>query len=447
MLPCALIVDDEPDLLGLLALTLKRMNIDSDPAQTLRNAREKLHHRAYDLCLTDLKLPDGDGLALVEEVQARYPHTPIAVITAHGNMESAISALKMGAFDFIKKPVDLDVLRSQIRHALNLKGGGHRADPAATQAERLIGVSPLMQALQLEISKVARSDAPVHIHGESGTGKELIARLIHERSSRANGPFVPVNCGAIPADLVESEFFGHKKGSFTSAHMEKIGLFQAANQGTLFLDEIAELPLTMQVKLLRVLQERMCRPVGAQQEYPVDVRIITATHQDLKAQVGLGLFRHDLFYRIHVIVLEVPPLRARSTDIPLIADFLLGRIGTRDQRVLTLSAEAQQALVGYPYPGNVRELDNILERASVLSVGGKIGLEDLRFDQPFEMGKSLEQADSLNANLEETQKQAILMALDAHHWDREKVSKVLGITPRALRYRMKKLNICKLKKA
>src|SRR5688572_16777024 len=372
----ALVVDDERDIRELLVLTLGRMGLRVDTAADLASARAQLAAEKYDLCLTDMRLPDGSGMDLVSHIAQRFPETPVAMITAHGNVEAAVNALKAGAFDFVTKPVDLSVLRRLVQHALELNEQRRSQQPTSN---RLIGDSVRMQQLRSTIGKLARSQAPVYISGESGVGKELVARLIHEQGSRAAGPFVPVNCGAIPAELMESELFGHKKGSFTGAHADKDGLFQAANGGTLFLDEVAELPLHLQVKLLRVIQEKSVRPVGASAELPLDVRILSATHKNLSALVNDGRFRHDLYYRINVIELRVPPLRERLEDLPGLAQRVLARLSTAQNRpVPVLSDEALGALRAHPFPGNVRELENILERAMALAEGERIECEDLR---------------------------------------------------------------------
>src|SRR6476660_365046 len=359
--PSALIVDDEHDIRELLVLTLGRMGLRTDTAATVAMARAQLAQSSYDLCLTDMRLPDGTGLDVIAEIASHHPDTPVAMITAFGNVEAAVEALKAGAFDFVSKPVDLVVVRDLVKHALDLNQrrreglGKLRADAGLG---RLGGDSPAMQNLRDTIAKVARSQAPISISGESGVGKELVARTIHAEGGRASGPFVPVNCGAIPTELMESEFFGHKKGSFTGANTDKAGLFQAADGGTLFLDEIAELPLPMQVKLLRAIQEKSIRPVGAQAEVPVDVRILSATHKDLAALVEEGRFRHDLYYRINVIELRVPPLRERGDDLPQLAAGILARLAQAQQRPApVLGEEALTALRAYPFPGNVRELD------------------------------------------------------------------------------------------
>src|SRR4249919_650646 len=372
----ALVVDDERDIRELLVLTLGRMGLRVDTAADVASAKAQLAADKYDLCLTDMRLPDGTGLDLITHMSQRYPETPVAMITAYGNVDAAVNALKAGAFDFVSKPVDLAVLRRLVQHALELNEQRRVQHPASG---RLIGDSQRMQLLRNTIAKLARSQAPVYISGESGVGKELVARLIHELGSRNTGPFIPVNCGAIPTELMESELFGHKKGSFTGAHADKEGLFQAANGGTLFLDEVAELPLHMQVKLLRVIQERKLRPVGASAEVGIDVRILSATHKNLARLVDEGRFRHDLFYRINVIELPVPPLRERREDIPLIAHALLQRFGEElSESALTLSPDAMRALCDYSFPGNVRELENILERAVALCEGQQIQRADLQ---------------------------------------------------------------------
>src|SRR5690606_1722180 len=380
----ALIVDDERDIRELLVLTLGRMGLRVDTAANLAEARALLAANRYDLCLTDMRLPDGSGIELVGQISRHYPQTPVAMITAFGNMELAVEALKAGAFDFVSKPVDIAVLRGMVKHALELNNAERPAPapPPPEHASRLLGDSPAMATLRATIAKVARSQAPVYILGESGVGKELVARTIHEQGARAAGPFVPVNCGAIPAELMESEFFGHKKGSFTGAHADKPGLFQAASGGTLFLDEVAELPLAMQVKLLRAIQEKSVRPVGAASEVPVDVRILSATHKDLAGLVAEGRFRHDLYYRINVIELRVPPLRERTADLPQLANAILARLSAGQGREAPELAEAAlAALASYPFPGNVRELENVLERALALAEGDRIEVADLHLPQ------------------------------------------------------------------
>lgn len=434
-----LVVDDEPDIRELLTITLKRMGIESDTAATLAEAREKLGRRAYRLCLTDMRLPDGNGLDLVAHIQSAYPNMPVAVITAHGNMESAIQALKSGAFDFVSKPVDLAILRRLVSAAIKLSEQGIEG------GSRLIGECGAMHELRTKIAKLARSQAPVYISGESGTGKELVARMIHEQGPRAPQPFVPVNCGAIPQDLMESEFFGHKKGSFTGAVADKPGLFQAAHGGTLFLDEVAELPLHMQVKLLRAIQEKSIRPVGSQAEVKVDVRILSATHKDLEALSKRGEFRQDLFYRINVIELRVPPLRERADDIPLLVDYILARLSADVSEFKpAISPAALKVLGEYRFPGNVRELENILERAMTLCEGNRIEVADLNLPFPEaspseKVGR--EEAQPLEPYLDAVERQRILDALEKTRWNKTAAAKLLGISFRALRYRLAKLGV------
>ncbi|MUV13830.1 sigma-54-dependent transcriptional regulator [Noviluteimonas gilva] len=471
----ALIVDDERDIRELLVLTLGRMGLRTETASSLNEARALLAAHRFDLCLTDMRLPDGSGIDLIAEISAQYPHTPVAMITAFGNMEAAVEALKAGAFDFVSKPVDLAVLRGLVKHALDLPQKGARrpagsAPASDALATRLYGDSPAIVALKQTLGKVARSQAPVYIAGESGTGKELVARTIHEQGARATGPFVPVNCGAIPAELMESEFFGHKKGSFTGAHVDKPGLFQAADGGTLFLDEVAELPLPMQVKLLRAIQEKCIRPVGANIEVPVDVRILSATHKDLAGQIDDGRFRHDLYYRINVIELRVPPLRERLDDLPGLCAAILQRLSGQQGRALpALTPEAVDALRAYPFPGNVRELENILERALALAEDDRIEASDLRLpvygptpsmqsqprpstpmrETPREpMARDPRHADprdsmtsALPSYIEEIERNAIQQALEDNRYNKTKAAAQLGITFRALRYKLKKLGI------
>ena len=360
----ALIVDDEPDIRELLEITLGRMGIETLSAKDITSAKALLQNNEFDFCMTDMNLPDGNGIELVKYINTDYPQVPVAMITAHGSVDSAVEALKAGAFDFVSKPVNLELLRSLVDAALNLKPLDTKTGVASPS---VLGETAVMIALRKQISILARSQAPIYISGESGSGKELVARSIHESGPRAGGPFIPVNCGAIPSELMESEFFGHTKGSFTGAVADKEGLFQAANGGTLFLDEVADLPLPMQVKLLRGIQEKAIRPIGSQQELSVHVRILSATHKDLTAEVERGTFRQDLFYRINVIELRVPSLRERAEDIPVLAEDLLSRVAD-DYQVPKprLSSEAISELSKYHFPGNVRELANILERAITL---------------------------------------------------------------------------------
>jgi two-component system response regulator PilR (NtrC family) len=456
------------------------MDLVVETAATVAEAKQRLTERRYALCFTDMRLPDGSGQEIVELIASQYAETPVAMITAYGNVDAAVTALKAGAFDFVSKPVDISVLRRLVQTALKLSEE-KRSDQAASSS-KLIGDSPAMAVLRATISKVARSQAPVYIAGESGVGKELAARLIHELGPRSGAPFVPVNCGAIPSELMESEFFGHKKGSFTGAHADKEGLFNAAQGGTLFLDEVAELPVHMQVKLLRVIQEKAVRAIGARAELPVDVRILSATHKNLARLVELGSFRQDLFYRINVIELRVPPLRERREDIPKLAARVLERLGqssgTAPARV---TPEALKALLSYDFPGNVRELENVLERSVAMCENGSITADDLRLSprSSFEIGDTaIPSADStaprpfvpppgvapartvpafpgsgsperlddefpadLAAAVAETERAAIMKALEATRWNRTAAAKQLGLTLRQLRYRLEKLGI------
>ena len=432
-MPRALVIDDEPDICELLTLTLGRMDIDTDSATDVGGARKKLSEERYDLCLTDMRLPDGDGLELVEWMQTNTPNVPVAVITAHGNVETAVQALKLGAFDFISKPLDLNNLRSIVENALKI-GAAPEDD-----GSKLLGDSPPMRELREMVDKVARSQAPVHVSGESGTGKELVARLIHESGPRADGPFVPVNCGAIPAELMESEFFGHRKGSFTGAVSDKIGLVQSADGGTLFLDEIADLPLAMQVKLLRVIQEKTVRPVGASNEETVNARVLSATHKNLADMVAAGQFREDLYYRINVIELHVPSLRERGDDVLILAQHILKKLSAQ----VTLDESAERALVNYSFPGNVRELENMLERAVTLCTTGSISDADLhmRTSGGAESTPAPAISTRLGDQVEDVQRQAIVEALEKTRYNKTAAAKLLGLSFRQLRYRIKKLGI------
>ncbi|MES2820546.1 MAG: sigma-54 dependent transcriptional regulator [Pseudomonadota bacterium] len=439
----ALIVDDEPDIRELLEITLGRMKLDTRSARNVKEAREWLAREPFDLCLTDMRLPDGTGLELVQHILQRHPQVPVAMITAYGSVDTAINALKAGAFDFLTKPVDLTRLRELVNTALRL---GTPASEELPVDSRLLGDSPPMRALRKQIQKLARSQAPVYISGESGSGKELVARLIHELGPRSEQPFIPVNCGAIPSELMESEFFGHKKGSFTGAIEDKQGLFQAANGGTLFLDEVADLPLAMQVKLLRAIQEKAVRTVGGQQEQVVDVRILCATHKDLAAEVAAERFRQDLYYRLNVIELRVPPLRERREDIPLLTEAMLKRLadGT-GLPAARLTSEALDKLKSYRFPGNVRELENMLERAYTLCEEDQIQPHDLRLsDTPCsaEGGEAnLAQIDNMEDYLEDIERNLIMQALEETRWNRTAAAQRLGLTFRSLRYRLKKLGI------
>jgi len=451
--PIALIVDDEPDICELLELTLSRMDIDSHSAANISAAKKLLPQFPFKLCLTDMRLPDGNGIELVEYIQACYPTTPSAVITAHGNMESAITALKAGAFDFVSKPVDLTILRRLVKTALKLSGASHKVE---TAHDTLLGDSDVMHTLRTRIAKLARSQAPVYISGESGSGKELVARQIHQLGPRSEQPFIPVNCGAIPDELMESEFFGHKKGSFTGAIVDKTGLFQAAHGGTLFLDEVADLPLQMQVKLLRAIQEKAVRSIGSTQESPVDVRILSATHKNLSTLVSNGSFRQDLFYRINVIELPVPALRERNTDIPALTHHFLQQLAQQNNTPMpSLDNDALEALSRYRFNGNVRELENILERAMTLCEDNNIRSGDLQLIQhqindplPEDIPSIYEdnkQASTspppLDPYLDNTEKQAIIKALEQTRYNKTAAARLLGITFRALRYRLQKYGI------
>ncbi|HUO82877.1 MAG TPA: sigma-54 dependent transcriptional regulator [Gammaproteobacteria bacterium] len=442
--PRVLIVDDEPDLCELLSITLGRMDLATRTANDLAGARRELGRSQFDLCLTDMRLPDGNGLELVEWMQDRASGTPVAVITAHGNVESAVRALKLGAFDFVSKPVDVPQLRKLVNAALKLRGEVRGGDDARPE-ERLLGDSQAMRELREIVSRVARSQAPVHICGESGTGKELVARLIHDSGARHDGPFVPVNCGAIPTELMESEFFGHTKGSFTGAVAGKEGLFQAAEGGTMLLDEIADLPLHMQVKLLRVIQEKSVRPVGAPREVAVDVRILSATHRNLADLVATGRFREDLFYRINVIELRVPPLRDRLADVPLLARHIVARLAARmGMPAPGLAGEALRLLGQYHYPGNVRELENVLERALALSGGKDVAARDIQIraaGAPPGQPRDAAAPGPLGSQLEDVEREAIVKALEQTRFNKTAAAKLLGISFRALRYRIKKLGL------
>jgi len=442
--PFTLIIDDEPDIRELLEITLNRMDIQTLCAEDITSAKKLLAKHSFDLCLTDMKLPDGNGLDLVDYIQKSKNPMPVAVITAHGSMDIAITAMKKGAFDFLSKPVDLTVLRQLVNNALKL------STPIQTKKERrtrhlLLGESQSMRDIRSKIDKVARSQAPVYISGESGSGKELVAKLIHQQSPRHEASFIAVNCGAIPHELMESEFFGHKKGSFTGATTDKQGLFQAADGGTLFLDEVADLPLALQVKLLRAIQEKKVRPVGGQQEISTNVRLLSATHKDLNAMVEKGEFRQDLYYRINVIDLVSPPLRNRASDIPELAEHLLAKLASNnDQEQPSLSKDAIHGLKHYHFPGNVRELENILERALALYEGNTIELDDLNLPCSTELPKAEKfnpSEISLEDYLEDIEKEALSKALEENRWNKTETAKHLGLTFRSLRYRLKKLGL------
>lgn len=483
-----LIIDDEPDIRGLLSMTLERMGYSTNCSNNISHAQDLLAENHYDLCLTDLKLPDGSGIDIVKQIQQNNTPTPVIVITAHGSMDIAIEAMKYGAFDFINKPVDLKNLRSLINNALSSTDN----IPTQSSINDLVGESVSAITLKNNIAKVARSQAPVFIHGESGSGKELVARAIHKASSRNKDNFIAVNCGAIPRELMESEFFGHLKGSFTGAHQDKQGLFQSAEGGTLFLDEVADLPIEMQVKLLRAIQEKTIRPVGSQKEMAINVRILSATHKNLFTEIKENRFRNDLYYRINVIEINVPSLRERQTDIPLLTTSLLKKIADKNNESISqITSNALDTLNHYSFPGNVRELENILERASALCNNNTIHTHDLQLNQnrtehvnsSFHLGQQAPAIDNeltqsyqgitnnedifgdtsennserksqttnkqiYNANeepldsyLDKIEKNIILDHLEKQRWNRTSTAKTLGITFRSLRYRMKKLGI------
>ena len=439
--PLALIVDDEPDIRELLEMTLERMGIQSQTAENIGQAKTSLQSNTFDLCLTDMKLPDGNGLDLVGYIQNLSKPIPVAVITAFGSMDTAILAMKKGAFDFISKPIDLAGLRQLITSALKLSNS--EMPKERRTRDILLGESAVMRDIRSRIDKLARSQAPVYISGESGSGKELVARLIHQQSSRSDKPFVAINCGAIPHELMESEFFGHKKGSFTGAVGDKKGLFQAAEGGTLFLDEVADLPQPLQVKLLRAIQEKKIRPVGEQIEIPVDIRLLSATHRNLAEMVKAGVFRQDLYYRINVIDLVLPPLRERASDIPVLTENILFKLAGDNKPII--SETALEALKRYRFPGNVRELENILERAIALYDGKTIGADDLNL--PLVANFDSEQPDydpakeSLEDYLDAIERKAITTALEENKWNKTAAAKQLGLTFRSFRYRLKKLNM------
>ncbi len=460
-----LIVDDEPDIRELLEITLGRMGLHSKSAADLQSARTALQNNDFNLCLTDMRLPDGDGIELVEHIQQHYSHIPVAVITAHGSTETAIRALKAGAFDFVSKPVDLQKLRDLVNSALRLSsdnGATRSPDTDDNPITSITGQSAKVRHLREQIGKLARSQAPIFISGESGAGKELAARAIHQQSSRRSGPFVAVNCGAIPHELIESELFGHLKGSFTGAEKDKPGLFQAANGGTLFLDEVADLPLQAQVKLLRVIQEKAVRPVGSEKEVAIDVRLLSATHKNLAEEIEQGQLRQDLYFRINVIELAVPALRERREDIPALASTILARIASDNQTaVCQLTDSGLTALSAYHFPGNVRELENILQRAATLCENQTITAENLQFigaagsaaaatsagndsygdEQGANESLDIDENFSLEKHLEAIEIQAIEKALQETRWNKTAAAKKLGMSFRSLRYRLKKLGL------
>ena len=442
-----LIIDDEPDIRELLTLTLSRMGLLCDTAADLKQGIEHIKQNNYSLVLTDMRLPDGDGIDLVKFIQKYKPQLPVAVITAYGNVDGAVNTLKAGAFDYVSKPVDLMMLKELVKTALSMQ------NPVIERHdELLVGESMVMQQLRDNIHKLARSQAPVFIQGESGVGKELVAQLIHANGPRADRPFIPVNCGAIPSELMESEFFGHKKGSFTGAIAQKTGLFVAAHGGTLFLDEIAELPLAMQVKLLRAIQEKAIKPIGELYEVPVDVRILSASHKNLLDEINNGRFRQDLYYRVNVIELRVPTLSERLSDIPSLAAAILKKLA-KNQNVnpVELRTECLAILQNYHFPGNVRELENILERAMAMCDSQVIDVGDLHLPLPqtptmtykpsAAPASSPQNSADLNGFLQDQEKELILNALDKTKWNRTAAARLLGVSFRTLRYRLKKLGL------
>jgi two-component system response regulator PilR (NtrC family) len=438
----ALIVDDEADIRELVEITLTRMGLKTQSAATLKEAFALLAERKFDFCITDMRLPDGNGLSLIQHIQREIPNMPVAMITAYGNAQAAVESLKAGAFDFVSKPVDLATLRKLVDNALNLR----KSDSKDSGGNELLGQHESVRNLRALIERLARSQAPVHIAGESGTGKERVAQLIHKQGPRSQAPFMPVNCGAIPTELMESEFFGHVKGSFTGAVRDKQGLFQSAEGGTLFLDEVADLPLHMQVKLLRAVQERAVRPVGAETEVPVNVRIISATHKNLNDLVNQGAFRQDLYYRLNVIEVRTPPLRERADDIPLLSEHILSRMARESglDAPPKLDSAAQRQLREYGFPGNVRELENILERAITLCDGKAITASDLQLrpSAPVQFSSTVSSENAaLGEHIEEIEKRAIREALEKARYNKTRAAELLGMSFRSLRYRIKKLNI------
>ena len=457
-----LVIDDEPDIRELLNLTLSRMGLDVTTVEDLGEARRALQSNEYSFCLTDMRLPDGNGLDLVEEIAEKYPNLPTAMITAHGKIEDAVYALKLGAFDFVSKPVDLAVLRKLVNTALKLRrenvqevaapGSEVKLKVPEGKLDRLIGSSPAMQQCKAMIAKLARSQAPVLVSGDSGSGKELAAKLIHDLGPRADQPFIPVNCGAIPTELMESEFFGHKKGSFTGADAHKDGLFQAADGGTLMLDEVADLPLHMQVKLLRVIQEKAVMPIGAREEVAVDVRILSATHKPLKPLVEEGKFRSDLYFRLNVIELNMPGLGERSEDIPVLANHFLKDIAEQwsGDEPPEISPEAMEALQSHEYTGNVRELINILQRAMTMSDGKTITPDDLMLehvevrdagDVSSGAQPSKAEDETLDDYIENIEKKMLEDALKKAKYNKTRAAELLGISFRSFRYKLKKFGV------
>ncbi|MGH1402086.1 sigma-54 dependent transcriptional regulator [Acinetobacter sp. PK01] len=460
--PLVLFVDDEEDLCTLMQMMLSRMGIETHVAYRIAQAKKMLSEHHYDVCFTDLNLPDGNGLELVEEISQRYPQLPVAVLTAYGNMDIAIAALKAGAFDFVSKPIKQTHLEQLLQKALNNPVQPQASSEDALEQRMLIGQSAPIEQLRVTLKKIARSQAPVFITGESGTGKEVVANLVHRLSNRNEGPFIAINCGAIPSDLLESELFGHKKGSFTGATQDKQGLIQSAHGGSLFLDEIAELPLNMQVKLLRAVQEKAIRPIGSDTEIDVDFRVISASHQDLESLVQQGKFRQDLFFRIHVMDLVLPPLRERGQDILILAQHFIQKVCREwEIEVKALTTRAKDFLLAQYYPGNVRELRNIIERAITLSDDDYIDVQHLQsaplrrsvntpvlsIDQMLTAPSELTLAprklpdEGLELYLENIEKEILLNALNITHWNRTLAAKKLGMSFRSLRYRLKKFGL------
>jgi len=436
-----LIVDDEPDIRELLDLTLSRMKLVAHLAGNLAEAHKLLAEHPYDLCLTDMRLPDGEGTDLVDFINTNYPETPVAVITAFGSMQTAVEAMKKGAFDFVSKPIDLDTVRNLVNSALKLHEARHEGKTLSDS--ELVGESSAIRETRALILKLARSQAPVLITGGTGTGKELVARLIHEQGQHREGPFVAINCGAIPAELMESEFFGYKKGSFTGANIDKDGLFQTSQNGTLFLDEIADLPLNMQVKLLRALQERKIRPLGMAQEISIDVRIISATNKNLDELLDQGKFRQDLYFRINVIEMKLPPLRERIQDIPLLVESWMNTYAAKNNAAPHISESALEKLMRYDFPGNIRELENILERTVALCDGLQISDKDIHLSVANDTGaNSVYMHASEPENLpDDFEKERLISALEESRWNRTQAAKKLGMTLRQLRYRLKKFGL------
>ena len=460
--PLILLVDDEEDLCTLMSMSLSRMGMRTHVAHRIDQAKVLLAQNEYNACLTDFNLPDGNGLELVEHISNLYPQLPVAVLTAYGNMDIAISALKAGAFDFVNKPINQSHLQQLLDKALNQPHLTKEKEAHQLENKMLIGESLPIQNLKTTLKKLARSQAPVFITGESGTGKEVVANLVHRLSNRNEGPFIAINCGAIPADLVESELFGHKKGSFTGAIQDKQGLIQSAHGGSLFLDEIADLPLNMQVKLLRAVQEKRIRPIGSDCEIDVDFRVISASHQDLESLVQQGRFRQDLFFRIHVMDIVLPALRERGDDIILLAEHFIQRVAQEwGIAPKTLTARAKSFLLEQYYPGNVRELRNIIERAITLCDEDSIDIDHLQSAPLRNYSNNLESnnisdsainpntsvstqklpAEGLELYLEKIEKDILLTALNLTHWNRTLAAKKLGMSFRSLRYRLKKFGL------